>query len=90
MTAEDVAKVNLFKPTRKVWRPPPKLYGYHCAMCHGKNGDGKGELAAEMKLDLHDWRDPKSIANIPTANSFTSSATLEERCAAARETARKR
>jgi hypothetical protein len=39
-------------------------------MCHGKNGDGKGELAAEMKLDLHDWRDPKSIANMTDGELF--------------------
>ena len=39
-------------------------------MCHGKNGDGKGELASEMKLDLHDWRDPKSIANMTDGELF--------------------
>ena len=30
------------------------LYGYHCAMCHGKDGDGKGDVAEQMKLDLRD------------------------------------
>jgi len=37
-----------------------KLYGYNCAMCHGKTGDGKGDLAADMKLELRDWRDVSS------------------------------
>jgi hypothetical protein len=70
MTPEDVAKTNPFKPTPEGTAAATKLYGYHCAMCHGKNGDGKGELAAEMKLDLHDWRDPKSIANMTDGELF--------------------
>jgi mono/diheme cytochrome c family protein len=70
MTAEDVAKTNPFKPTQEGLAAATKLYGYHCAMCHGKEGDGKGELAAEMKLDLHDWRDPKSIANMTDGELF--------------------
>jgi len=26
-------------------------------MCHGVQGDGKGDLAADMKLQLKNWRD---------------------------------
>jgi hypothetical protein len=39
-----------------------RLYKCHCAMCHGDEGDGKGDLAVEMKLGLKDWRDPDSLA----------------------------
>jgi mono/diheme cytochrome c family protein len=31
-----------------------KMYGYDCAMCHGTDGAGKGELASQMKLTLSD------------------------------------
>lgn len=26
-----------------------KLYGMDCAMCHGEKGDGKGDLASDIK-----------------------------------------
>jgi len=34
---------------------------YHkadCALCHGKLGDGKGFLAKDTRMNVHDWRDP--------------------------------
>jgi mono/diheme cytochrome c family protein len=37
------------------------MYGYDCAMCHGDSGNGKGDLAADMKLQLADFSDPKSL-----------------------------
>jgi mono/diheme cytochrome c family protein len=30
-------------------------------MCHGKDGDGKGDLAADMKLKLGDFRSPETL-----------------------------
>ena len=59
--ATDAAKKNPVKPTPEGLAEARKLYGYHCAMCHGKDGDGKGDLAEQMKLDLKDWRDSSSI-----------------------------
>jgi mono/diheme cytochrome c family protein len=35
-----------------------KQYGYDCVMCHGKSGDGKGDVAADMKLKMNDETDP--------------------------------
>lgn len=29
-----------------------------CAICHGKSGDGKGVLAKDVSMNLHNWRDP--------------------------------
>jgi len=60
--AEDAAKKNPVKPTPEGLAEAKKLYGYHCAMCHGANGDGKGDLVDSMKLQLNDWRNPESIA----------------------------
>src|SRR5260370_36983455 len=56
MTPEEVGKKNPIGPTPEGLAEARKLYGYHCAMCHNKDGGGKGELAVEMKLELLDWR----------------------------------
>jgi mono/diheme cytochrome c family protein len=66
----DAAKQNPKKTTPEGLADAKKLYGYHCAMCHGKNGDGKGDLAADMKLDLNDWRDASSIAKMTDGELF--------------------
>jgi mono/diheme cytochrome c family protein len=38
-----------------------KLYGYDCAMCHGKDGDGKGDVAEDMKLKIASFSDPAAM-----------------------------
>jgi mono/diheme cytochrome c family protein len=38
-----------------------KMYGYDCVMCHGANGDGKGELAVQQKLAMKDWTNPATL-----------------------------
>ena len=70
MTPEDVAKKNPVAPTAEGLAEARKLYGYDCAMCHGKDGDGKGDLAQDMKLDLHDWRDPATIEKMTDGELF--------------------
>ena len=70
MTPEDVAKKNPVAPTAEGLAEARKLYGYDCAMCHGKGGDGKGDLAQDMKLDLHDWRDPSTIEKVTDGELF--------------------
>ena len=62
--AEAAAKVNPVKSTPEGVASVTKLYGYHCAMCHGKEGDGKGDLAVDMKLNLHDWKDANTISKM--------------------------
>ena len=32
-----------------------KLFSSQCTMCHGTKGDGKGDLAAELKLSVPDF-----------------------------------
>ena len=60
--ADDAAKKNPVKVTPEGLAEAKKLFGYHCAMCHGENGDGKGDLAESMKLQLNDWRNPETIS----------------------------
>ena len=68
--ADAIAKVNPVKPTPEGLESVKKLYGYHCSMCHGKDGDGKGELAEQMKLTLNDWRNPSSISKMTDGELF--------------------
>jgi mono/diheme cytochrome c family protein len=70
MTPEDVAKTNPVAPSPEGLAQARKLYGYNCAMCHGKDGDGKGDLAVELKLELHDWRDASSIEKMTDGELF--------------------
>ena len=42
-----------------------KQYGYDCAMCHGKEGNGKGDVAVDMKLGMHDDAASRTRARSP-------------------------
>jgi len=68
--AEEAAKKNPVKPTAEGLSEARKLYGYHCAMCHGKDGDGRGDLGVDMKLELRDWRDANSISKYTDGELF--------------------
>jgi mono/diheme cytochrome c family protein len=70
MTPEDAARKNPVPPTPEGLAEVRKLYGYNCAMCHGKTGDGKGDLAADMKLELLDWREASSLEKITDGELF--------------------
>jgi len=62
IAADDAAKKNPVKATPEGLAEAKKLFGYHCAMCHGEKGDGKGDLAESMKLELSDWRNPDALS----------------------------
>jgi mono/diheme cytochrome c family protein len=70
MTPEDGVKKNPVAPTPEGLAEARKLFGYNCAMCHGKSGDGKGDLAADMKLELRDWRDASSLEKMTDGELF--------------------
>ncbi len=38
-----------------------KWWTMDCTMCHGANGDGKGDIAKDMKLQLRDLTDPSTL-----------------------------
>jgi mono/diheme cytochrome c family protein len=41
-----------------------RLYGAtDCALCHGKDGDGRGVLAKDTNMNLHNWKKPESLAH---------------------------
>jgi mono/diheme cytochrome c family protein len=59
--ADAAKQVNPVKPTAESLAAGKKMYGYDCAMCHGATGDGKGDLAGDMKLKMMDFRDAESV-----------------------------
>ncbi len=58
---EAVNMTNPVKPTAESRAHATKMYGYDCAMCHGANGNGKGDLAVQLKMNLKDWSDPAAL-----------------------------
>jgi mono/diheme cytochrome c family protein len=61
---------NPVKPTPASLAQGKKTYGYDCAVCHGKDGDGKGDLAADMNLKLADYRDPAALKDMTDGEMF--------------------
>jgi mono/diheme cytochrome c family protein len=39
-----------------------KIFMSQCAVCHGDKGDGKGEVAAEMKIQPPDFTKPDTLS----------------------------
>jgi mono/diheme cytochrome c family protein len=68
--ADAATLVNPVKPTPEGAAHAKKMYGYDCAMCHGANGNGKGDLVADMKLTLKDFTDPAALKDIPDGQLF--------------------
>jgi mono/diheme cytochrome c family protein len=67
----DAAKlVNPVKPTPESQAHAKKMYGYDCAMCHGATGNGKGELAGDMKPPLKDYTDPAALKDLTDGELF--------------------
>ncbi len=59
--AEAVRQVNPVKPTSESLALGKKYYGYDCTMCHGDNGNGKGEVAVSEKFKIGDFTDPATL-----------------------------
>ena len=68
--AEAVHQVNPVKPTAESIAQGKKYYGYDCAMCHGNNGDGKGEVAIAEKLTIIDFSDTATMKNETDGEMF--------------------
>jgi len=58
---EAAKMANPVKPTAASIAQGKKMYEIDCEMCHGKDGDGKGDLAADMKVKLADYHDPAAL-----------------------------
>ncbi len=67
----DAAKmVNPYKSTPESLAHAKKIYGYECALCHGANGNGKGDVVADLKLTLKDYTDPAALKDLSDGEIF--------------------
>lgn len=62
--------VNPVKATAESIALGKKAYGTDCAMCHGPDGSGNGDLASAMKLKLKDYRDPAALKEMADGEMF--------------------
>ncbi|HEY4045480.1 MAG TPA: cytochrome c [Acidobacteriaceae bacterium] len=63
-------QVNPVHPTPQSLARAKAIYGYDCAMCHGVNGDGKGDMNADGKMKITDLRDPASLKGLSDADIY--------------------
>lgn len=59
--AEAAREPNPVKPSPESIARAKKWWGMDCAMCHGKDGNGQGDVAKEMKLRIVDFTDPATL-----------------------------
>jgi mono/diheme cytochrome c family protein len=68
--AEASRMVNPVKPNPVSQTHAKNVYGYDCAMCHGTNGNGKGDMVADLKLTLKDYTDPAALKDLTDGDLF--------------------
>jgi mono/diheme cytochrome c family protein len=68
--AKIAAETNPEQPTPVAMATSKKMYGYDCAMCHGDNGDGKGNMASSLKTPVKNWQDPASLKGLTDGDLF--------------------
>jgi mono/diheme cytochrome c family protein len=68
--ADGSDKKNPVKPTPEGLAAAKKIFGYDCTMCHGANGDGKGDLVESMSLKMKDWHDPAVLSTMSDGDIY--------------------
>jgi len=68
--ADAARMVNPVKPTPESLARAKKIYGYDCAICHGVNGDGKGEIVRDLKLTMKDYTNPATLKDMTDGELF--------------------
>jgi mono/diheme cytochrome c family protein len=70
-TNSDAAKTNPVKASPTSLQSGKKKYGQDCAMCHGKEGAGDGDLAEDMHLKLKDFRDAETLKDLSDGDIYS-------------------
>ena len=68
--ADAATLTNPVKPTPESQAHAKMMFGIDCAMCHGDNGNGKGDLVADMHLSMKDLTDPDSLKGMSDGELF--------------------
>lgn len=55
------ARTNPVKATPESQAHAKTVYAMDCAICHGANGNGKGDVVADMHLSMKDFTDPTTL-----------------------------
>jgi mono/diheme cytochrome c family protein len=63
-------KDNPVKPSPTSLASGKKKFGQDCAMCHGKEGAGDGDLAEDMHLKLRDFRDAVALKDMTDGDIY--------------------
>lgn len=63
-------KANPVKATPESVEAGKRLFATQCVMCHGVGGDGKGDLAVELKWEVKDWRNPEALKGMTDGALF--------------------
>lgn len=63
VSAEDKARKNPVPFSEVYVARGKKIYATQCAFCHGEKGDGKGDVATDMKLTLPNFTKPDTLKN---------------------------
>lgn len=59
--AEALKEPNPVKSSPESLARAKRWWNIDCATCHGKEGDGKGETATDMKLTIPDFTNPATL-----------------------------
>ena len=69
--AEDAERKNPVEATPAAIAQGQKLYSSSdCAICPGKQGDGKGVLAKDINMNIHNWHDSNALAHLTDGELF--------------------
>jgi len=70
ISPEDAARKNPVRITDVSASRGKKIFLSQCAMCHGEDGTGKGDLAEEMKLSPPDLTKPATLKPLKDGELF--------------------
>lgn len=70
LPADAATLTNPVTPTAESQAHAKTMYGMDCAICHGENGNGKGELVADMQLKLRDFTDAEGLKDMSDGQLF--------------------
>jgi mono/diheme cytochrome c family protein len=67
---EEAKRANPVKADASSIAQGKRLFSSQCAMCHGENGNGKGDLAEVMGFKPRDYRDPAALKEMSDGELF--------------------